>query len=105
MNRAVKEATIKAFHYPDLDALRAHILAFVTAYDFAKHLTAPRRRTPLQAICGAWAEDPAIFEINPHRLTPGPTTDLDGQNCGYLGPAGCKVAVSPQEEDGHRAFR
>ncbi len=32
MNRTVKEATIKTFHYPDLEALRAHILAFVTAY-------------------------------------------------------------------------
>ncbi len=30
MNRTVKEATIKAFHYPDFKALKAHVLAFVT---------------------------------------------------------------------------
>src|ERR671916_989121 len=48
MNRTVKEATIKAFHYPDLEALQAHVLAFVTAYSFAKHLKA--WRTPFQAI-------------------------------------------------------
>jgi transposase-like protein len=42
MNRTVKNATIKAFHYPDLDALRAHVLAFVQAHNFAKHLTALR---------------------------------------------------------------
>ncbi len=42
MNRTVKEATTKAFHYPDLEALRAHVLAFVTAHNFAKHLKALR---------------------------------------------------------------
>src|SRR5215212_3691449 len=74
MNRTVKEATIKAFHYPDLDALKAHILAFVTAHNSAKHLKALRWRTPLQAICDAWTEDPTIFKVNPHHLTPGPNT-------------------------------
>ncbi len=42
MNRIVKEATIKAFHYPDLESLKAHVLAFVSAYNFAKHLKALR---------------------------------------------------------------
>ena len=74
MNRSVKEATIKAFHYPDLDALKAHVLAFVAAYNFAKHLKALRWRTPFQAICDAWAKDPSIFKIDPHHLTPGPNT-------------------------------
>ena len=32
MNRTVKDATVKAFHYPDLKALQAHVLAFVRAY-------------------------------------------------------------------------
>src|SRR5918998_997714 len=74
MNRTVKEATIKAFHYPDLEALEAHVLAFVRAYNFAKHLKALRWRTPFQAVCDAWAKDPSIFKINPHHLTPGPHT-------------------------------
>jgi hypothetical protein len=38
MNRTTKEATIKAFHYPDIESLRAHVLAFVSAYNFSKHL-------------------------------------------------------------------
>src|SRR3954451_20065906 len=74
MNRTVKEATIKAFHYPDLEALRAHVLAFVAAYNFAKHLKALRWRTPFQAICDAWKGDPSIFKIDPHHLIPGPHT-------------------------------
>jgi transposase InsO family protein len=74
MNRTVKEATVKAFHYPDLEALEAHVLAFVTAYNFAKHLKALRWRTPFQAICDAWQADPSAFKIDPHRLIPGPHT-------------------------------
>jgi transposase InsO family protein len=74
MNRTVKEATIKTFHYPDLEALRAHILAFVTAYNFAKHLKALRWRTPFQAVLDAWTKDPSIFKIDPHHLIPGPNT-------------------------------
>ena len=74
MNRTVKEATIKVFHYPDLEALKAHVLAFVRAYNFAKHLKALRWRTPFQAICDTWTKDPTIFKINPHHLIPGPNT-------------------------------
>jgi transposase InsO family protein len=74
MNRTVKDATVKAFHYPDLEALRAHILAFVTAYDFAKHLKALRWRTPFRAICDAWKADPSAFKIDPRHLIPGPHT-------------------------------
>jgi transposase InsO family protein len=29
MNRTVKDATVKVFHYPDLESLKAHVLAFV----------------------------------------------------------------------------
>jgi transposase InsO family protein len=74
MNRTVKEATVKAFHYPDLEALQAHVLAFVTAYNFAKHLKALRWRTPFQAVCDAWKADPSPFKIDPHHLIPGPHT-------------------------------
>jgi transposase InsO family protein len=74
MNRTVKEATIKAFHYPGLEALKAHVLAFVTAYNFGKHLKALRWRTPFQAICDAWTKDPSVFKIDPHHLIPGPYT-------------------------------
>lgn len=46
MNRTIKDATVKVFHYDDLESLKAHVLAFVTAYSFAKHLKAQRWRTP-----------------------------------------------------------
>ena len=74
MNRTIKDATVKVFHYEDLESLKAHVLAFVTAYNFAKHLKALKWRTPYQAICNAWTNDPAAFKINPRHLIPGPHT-------------------------------
>jgi transposase-like protein len=35
MNRSIKKATIKAFHYPNLESLKAHVLAFVCALNLA----------------------------------------------------------------------
>ncbi len=46
MNRSIKDATVEAFHYEDLESLKAHVLTFVTACNFAKHLKALRWRTP-----------------------------------------------------------
>jgi hypothetical protein len=74
MNRTVKDATTKAFHYPGSEALQAHVLAFVTAYNFAKHLKALQWRTPYQAIGEAWQADAATFTVDPHHLIPGPHT-------------------------------
>jgi IS30 family transposase len=74
MNRTVKEATIKAFHYADLESLKAHVLAFVSACNFAKHLKALRWKTPFEAICQAWTDTPEIFKLNPRHLIPGPNS-------------------------------
>lgn len=76
MNRTIKDATVKAFHYDNLASLKAHVLAFLTAYNFAKHLKALRWRTPFQAICDAWTNDPSAFNINPHHLIPGPHSEI-----------------------------
>ena len=77
MNRTVKDATVKVFHYDDLESLKAHVLAFVTAYNFAKHLKALRWRTPFQAICEAWTRGPVNLQDQPAPPHPGPHT------CGF----------------------
>jgi transposase InsO family protein len=74
MNRTIKQATVKVFHYETLASLSAHVLAFVSAYNCAKHLKALQGRTPFQAICDAWTKAPEPFKINPHHLIPGPYT-------------------------------
>jgi hypothetical protein len=65
VNRTIKEAIVKVFDDETLESRSAHVLAFVTAYNFTNHL---------KVICGAWTKDPAPFKINPHHLIPGPYT-------------------------------
>ena len=38
MNRTIKEATVKRFHYDDDDQLRTHLADFVAAYNFGRRL-------------------------------------------------------------------
>jgi transposase InsO family protein len=72
MNRTVKDAIVKVFHYEDLESLKAHVLAFVAAYNFARHLKALHWKTPVQTVLQAWTNDPSRFRIDPHHLIPGP---------------------------------
>ena len=38
MNRTIKEATVKRFHYESHDQLRTHLADFMAAYTFARRL-------------------------------------------------------------------
>ena len=40
--------------------IKAHVIAFVTAYNFSKHLKAIQWQTPFQAICNAWTNDLSV---------------------------------------------
>jgi len=72
MNRTVKDATIGAFRYPDLEALKAHVPAVVAAYNFAEHLEALRWRAPFRAVRDAWKAGPPPFKVDPRHPIPGP---------------------------------
>jgi transposase InsO family protein len=74
MNRTIKDATVKRFHYESHDQLRQHLGDFVAAYNFARRLKTLRGLTPYEAICKAWAEEPARFTHDPHHQIPGPNT-------------------------------
>jgi transposase InsO family protein len=102
MNRTIKDATTKAFHHPSRDALKAHVVAFVTACNFAKHLKALRWRTHFQSICDAWAKDPSPFKINPHRLIPGPNTQCGGRRV-LAAPQSTNTQRRAQQEHGRQA--
>ena len=71
MNRTLKEATVRSYHYESHDQLRAHLAAFVGAYNFAKRLKALAGLTPFEAICKAWAKEPQRFRLSPDHLTSG----------------------------------
>ena len=72
MNRTIKDATVRRFHYESHDQLRQHLADFVAAYNFARRLKTLRGLTPYEAICKAWTEGPSRFIHDPHHQIPGP---------------------------------
>jgi transposase InsO family protein len=72
MNRTIKDATVKRFHYDSHDQLGHHLADFVAAYNFARRLKTLRGLTPYEAICKAWTDEPQRFTRNPLHQMPGP---------------------------------
>jgi transposase InsO family protein len=72
MNRTIKDATVKRYHYDSHEQLRAHLADFVSAYNFGRRLKTLRGLTPYEAICKAWFAEPSRFRANPLHQMPGP---------------------------------
>ena len=51
MNRTLKEATVRRYHYASHDELRAHIRLFLDVYNHARRLKALRGLTPYEFTC------------------------------------------------------
>jgi transposase InsO family protein len=71
MNRTIKDATVRRFHYDDHEQLRVHLTDFVQAYNFAKRLKTLKGLTPYEFICRAWTTQPERFILNPLHEMPG----------------------------------
>jgi transposase InsO family protein len=71
MNRTIKDATVKRFHYQTHDELRSHLSHFVSAYNFAKRLKTLKGLTPYEFISKAWTKEPERFTLNPLHQMPG----------------------------------
>jgi transposase InsO family protein len=71
MNRTLKEATVRRFHYETHDQLRGHLTDFVNAYNFGRRLKTLKGLTPYEAICKSWTAEPERFTLNPLHQMPG----------------------------------
>lgn len=71
MNRTIKDATVKRFHYETHDQLRGHLTDFVSAYNFAKRLKTLKGLTPYEYVCKIWTKEPERFTFNPLHQMPG----------------------------------
>jgi transposase-like protein len=71
MNRTIKDATVKRFHYDDHDQLRRHLTDFVSAYNFGRRLKTLKGLTPYEFICKRWTSEPDRFILNPLQQMPG----------------------------------
>ena len=65
MNRTIKDATVKRYHYDDHDQLRRHLSDFVDAYNFGRRLKTLKGLTPYEFICKRWTIEPKRFNLNP----------------------------------------
>jgi transposase InsO family protein len=74
MNRTIKEATVKRFHYDSHEQLRAHLQLFVDAYNHARRLKTLRGLTSNEFIHQTWTKQPERFKLNPHHHNPGLNT-------------------------------
>jgi transposase InsO family protein len=74
MNRTIKDATVKRFHYDSHEQLRQHLQDFIDAYNFGRRLKTLKGLTPYEFICKRWTSEPDRFIIDPIHQTPGLNT-------------------------------
>ena len=67
MNRTLKDATVKRYHYKTHQQLKKHLHAFLMAYHFAKRLKTLKGLTPYEFICASWQREPHRFRLDPHH--------------------------------------
>ena len=70
MNRTLKEATVKRYHYDSHNQLRTHLADFLAAYNFARRLKTLNGLTPYEYIYKIWISEPERFIIDPiHQMS------------------------------------
>ena len=74
MNRTIKEATVKRYHYDSHSQLEAHLADFINAYNFGRRLKTLKGLTPYEFIAKCWTSEPERFRLNPIHQMPGPNT-------------------------------
>jgi transposase InsO family protein len=74
MNRTIKDATVKRYHYESNGQLVRHLDDFVAAYNFARRLKTLNGLTPYEFICKRWTIEPKRFSLNPLQQMPGLNT-------------------------------
>lgn len=72
MNRTIKDATVRRYHYDSHERLREHLKTFVEAYNFAKRLKSLKGLTVFEFITEKWTSEPDRFKLHPSHLIPGP---------------------------------
>jgi len=74
MNRTIKEATVKRYHYDRHEQLEQHLTDFINAYNFGRRLKTLKGLTPYEFIVKTWTNEPERFILNPFQKMPGLNT-------------------------------
>ena len=71
MNRTIKDATVKRYHYDSHQQFKSHLADFVNAYNYGRRLKTLKGLTSYEYICKIWTIEPERFKINPIHQMPG----------------------------------
>jgi len=71
MNRTIKEATVKRFHYDSHEKLKTPLNDLMAAYNFGRRLKTLSGLTPYGYIAKIWTSEPDRFIVNPFHWMPG----------------------------------
>ena len=58
MNRTIKEATVKRYHYDSHRQLQSHLADFINAYNYGRRLKTLKGLTPYEFIAKTWTKEP-----------------------------------------------
>ena len=72
MNRTIKDATVRRYHYESHERLRQHLKTFLDAYNFAKRMKTLKGLTVFEFINEKWTSEPERFRLHPNNLISGP---------------------------------
>ncbi|AQS86201.1 integrase [Acetobacter aceti] len=76
MNRTIRQATVKHFHYDSHEQLRTHLNDFMVACNFGRRLKTLNGLTPYEYICKIRTSESERFIINPTHQSPGLSTQV-----------------------------
>ena len=68
LNRTLKEATVKRYHFDNHDQLRRHLCNVRNAHNYARRLKPRNGLTPDEYNCKTWASEPERFVVSPFYL-------------------------------------
>ncbi len=71
MNRTIKDATIKKYHYDSQTQFKQHLYDFLNVYNFTKKLKALNFKTPFQFILDKYQNNANLFYTTPHNYSMG----------------------------------
>src|SRR3982074_1696031 len=71
MNRTIKEATVRRYHYDRHAELENHLIDFINAYNYGRRLKTLKGLTPYEYICKVWTCQKERFTLNPLQQMPG----------------------------------
>ena len=74
MNRTIKEATVRRYHYDRHAELENHLIDFINAYNYGRRLKTLKGLTPYEYICKVWTSQKERFTLDPLQQMPGLNT-------------------------------